>query len=390
MRLIILFLFLSNLGFFYWQYALAPAKIVKNPVLDLPIPAGVKRLSLFDETAPIHIVSSTQAEKEKTDNSVSSDEMVSALIGDDDRQANDESQALLDTENDINNKDDVKPEIALIEDNSETIVDTTVEVETNTKQADVMMMKTASSAQVMQTIEETDTTDKPELKTTTMAQTTLDNASKVSKFLKQLIKDNTPVDKSHKTTEVSDTSNKKHIKKAQSFQAIPIKAPPVSKKITCYKTGLYASKANAKRSADWLTQQTIDNTLITRISANKSTQGIKTQLYLAPFNSEREAKIAQQHLRQRHISDHAIIRKGRLRLGISLGIYRNGDSVTNRLAELRAKGYFNVKIQLLGQKQLQQRYQLKLSVPENKRALLKKFSQKFRITLPVKTRCTYE
>ena len=76
----------------------------------------------------------------------------------------------------------------------------------------------------------------------------------------------------------------------------------------------------------------------------KKTQVAKyTQVYLSPFPTRQAANQMLIRLKRLGIQDYAIINKGELANGISLGVYGNQNSVKRRLKELENKGVHHIQ-----------------------------------------------
>ncbi len=409
MRSIILTLILANLSFFYWQTNWVEPRLEKNPVLYSAIPEGAQPLVLLSEPVPVHILSDTTepANPKPTDENnegekASRDDVVLALVGDDAKdidliEPNNPETA---TENNavdeelINNVADQANEATTTQladntaeiDNAETPEPAPVVAEPETVQSPALA-EVAPSAwpEALKNL--------PPVKAKTYSAAEIKQHEQDAVKAKQFLQEQMAKSKDKVATPPPDQPEKPVLDVAHAMQSDPTESPqardltPESKdnSIICYKTGSRADKNAVLQNQAWLTQQKIDNKLITLLDASKNQ---KTRVYLPPFANESTARYVQEQLNQQGIYDHIIIREPPLRHAISLGVYRNGESVKNRLAELRAKGYVDVQIELLNQDQ--QRYQLYLQLNSHQEPLLKQFSQKFLINLPVKTACAYE
>ncbi len=127
--------------------------------------------------------------------------------------------------------------------------------------------------------------------------------------------------------------------------------PPVADKVDeqidtieaksyCYDIGPYTKNTTAQQAANWFkTQKALENKVETRETPVLSS----TRVYLPPYASRQAAREVEKRLNQQNIADRIIITQGELTNGISLGVYRDQESVERRLKELKEKGYPNVQ-----------------------------------------------
>lgn len=111
-------------------------------------------------------------------------------------------------------------------------------------------------------------------------------------------------------------------------------------KIYCYDIGPYTNNAEVKQAANWFKAQ---KALSIETKARETPILQSTRVYLPPYGSRQAAKEVEKRLVQQGIDDKMIITKGELSNGISLGVYRDQESVERRLRQLKEKGYANVQ-----------------------------------------------
>lgn len=120
-------------------------------------------------------------------------------------------------------------------------------------------------------------------------------------------------------------------------------------KTLCFRIGPYADKKSAEKLAARLAGESITSQI--REVYSQAGDGL-TWVYLPPLASREAAKAEVRRLTQLGVRDHYLVTVPPLNNAISLGAYRDENSVARRLAELRAKGYYNVKVQPRYQSQL--------------------------------------
>lgn len=115
---------------------------------------------------------------------------------------------------------------------------------------------------------------------------------------------------------------------------IPIVQSPTT--VTCFQAGPYLQAHEAKKAADWLNHQA-------EVNASVQTRDTPvltiTRVYLPPLESRQAAQRVAQRLSQLGIKDYMIESNNT----ISLGMFKNPDSVERRKKQLQAKGYQQVK-----------------------------------------------
>lgn len=122
---------------------------------------------------------------------------------------------------------------------------------------------------------------------------------------------------------------------AANDSAAPPKPIPMPVTVTCFQAGPYLQAHEANKAADWLNHQA---------EVKASVQGgtpvlTITRVYLPPLESRQAAQRVAQRLSQLGIKDYMIESNNT----ISLGMFKNPDSVIRRVKQLQAKGYQQVK-----------------------------------------------
>jgi len=151
----------------------------------------------------------------------------------------------------------------------------------------------------------------------------------------------------------------------------------------CFLSSSYADEATAQAGQAWL--QTQLPTVQTVLKNRQSQERASTWIYLPPFKTAEAAQQAQQQLAVRGVRDYALVNNGNLSHAISLGVYQQDEGVQRRLAELRAKGYHNVR--------LQERYQetrlywLEIRLAAGEEGVLEAFAQQFSVPIPHSVTC---
>lgn len=119
-----------------------------------------------------------------------------------------------------------------------------------------------------------------------------------------------------------------------------MQSKPLDARIYCYDIGPYANKTDAQHAVDWFkAQKALEHSIETRDTPVVHS----TRVYLPPYSSRQAAREVEKRLVQQNINDKMIITQGKLTNGISLGVYRDQDSVERRLKQLKEKGYDNVQ-----------------------------------------------
>ncbi len=146
----------------------------------------------------------------------------------------------------------------------------------------------------------------------------------------------------------SATNNSSAEKKSKDEKVTSASTKAVAKKspkpetFVCFQAGPYSHINTPKKIANWLKRK--KNIIV--FVQNRQTQVVKsTWVYLPPFKGKLAAHRTQQRLNQLGINDHAIVTKGQFNNAISLGLYRSPIYAKQRIEELVAKGYKNVKTQ---------------------------------------------
>jgi hypothetical protein len=165
-----------------------------------------------------------------------------------------------------------------------------------------------------------------------------------------------------------------------------------TQEVICLESGPYTQAAMAQPLYKWLKSQIwlinkaeIKGTIPVEIQPRQTQVLESTWVYLPPFKDRQAAYAAQQRLNQLGIVDYMIVTRGQFNNAISLGRYRNPSNVQQRLKELSAKGYQNIKTQ--ERYRSDTRYWLNVKVlPKASHSLLSAFKKRFKnLTLkPVK------
>ncbi len=126
-------------------------------------------------------------------------------------------------------------------------------------------------------------------------------------------------------------------------------APPAKgvENSPCYRLGPYSTKSAAEELAAHLATKGASQITQIREYGRPGAEGAVESwwVYLPPYPSRAAARAEIQRLENVGIQDYYVIGKPPLENAISLGLYRDQNSVSRRLAELRAKGYDSVKVQ---------------------------------------------
>lgn len=101
-----------------------------------------------------------------------------------------------------------------------------------------------------------------------------------------------------------------------------------------------------------------------------------TWVYLPPFENKQAAYAARSRLARLGITDYMVVTTGHLKNAISLGLYRDQQSVKRRLKELNAKGYTNVRTEKRYKDDT--RYWLSVKIAYNQHELLSAFKKAFK------------
>lgn len=155
----------------------------------------------------------------------------------------------------------------------------------------------------------------------------------------------------------------------------PPKADPAKSLSVCrYQLGPYTQESSAKASLEWLRKQkAVEITM-----ENRGTETVvNTRVYLPPFENRNAALLAQQRLTQQAITDHSILTTGSLTNAISLGVYQNVANAEQRVKQLKAHGYNNVKLEK--QTKGDTIYWLNVKIAENqKKEVVSNFQKTFK------------
>jgi hypothetical protein len=154
--------------------------------------------------------------------------------------------------------------------------------------------------------------------------------------------------------------------------------------VICLESGPYAQAAMAQPLYKWLKNKLwlknkaeINRDISVEIQPRQTQVLESTWVYLPPFKNRQAAYVAQQRLNQLGIVDYMIVTRGQFNNAISLGRYRNPRNVQQRLKELSAKGYQNIKTQ--ERYRSNTRYWLNVKIlPKESHSLLSAFEKRFK------------
>lgn len=152
-------------------------------------------------------------------------------------------------------------------------------------------------------------------------------------------------------------------------------------KTLCFRSGTFNQRASAEQAQRWLQNKQVQVSLKADVKKEK----IATWLYLPPFQTRALARQAEQELARRGVKDFYLVTKAPWYNAIALGLFNQDASAKRRLAELKRKGYYNVRVQ--HRYKDQSRYWLDLSLPENQQATLQSFVQTFKVLPPKQVSC---
>jgi len=110
---------------------------------------------------------------------------------------------------------------------------------------------------------------------------------------------------------------------------------PVFKILRCYNIGPIKTKIKAKQLADGL--RALEMSVVQRIEAPKKLMG--HWVYLAPPGGKAAARIQMQELKNKGITDIALLTKQQPKYAISLGLFKQQKTANQRLEEILALGY---------------------------------------------------
>jgi hypothetical protein len=103
---------------------------------------------------------------------------------------------------------------------------------------------------------------------------------------------------------------------------------------TCYVVGSFKKLAPATDAGTRLKKKGLRYTL-----RSEPTTDISFQVYLGPYSSTRSAVAAQHRLRRIGIRDNALIREGKLKNAVSVGVFRNAANIKETRNLLRKHHY---------------------------------------------------
>jgi hypothetical protein len=129
----------------------------------------------------------------------------------------------------------------------------------------------------------------------------------------------------------------------------PVPPPPVLKRFSaatpnvCFRIGPYADKNSAAKVIQQLAGSKYPGAAQIRQSERAAPAGV--WVYLPPYPSRQAAQAEETRLEKLGIRDHYLVTQPPFANAISLGFFQDENSVVRRLAELRAKGYYNAQIE---------------------------------------------
>jgi hypothetical protein len=124
---------------------------------------------------------------------------------------------------------------------------------------------------------------------------------------------------------------------------LPKQSKYVNNKMVCFEAGPYRSAKTPQNMANWLLNH-VKN--IYAEAKTRKTQELQATWVYLPFESRQAAQRALQRFNELGVrKDYGLVKSGAFKNAISLGLYRQPVYVKQRIKELRAKGYQNVKTQ---------------------------------------------
>lgn len=209
--------------------------------------------------------------------------------------------------------------------------------------------------------------------TTLTGTSQLQHAVKLSAEQKQSKIESSPINSTQPVNKVTSATT----------QVKPLTAA-TEQEIICLESGPYTQATIAQPVYNWLknklglkNKSEIKGDLQVEIQPRQTQVLESTWVYLPPFKNRQAAYVAQQRLNQLGIVDYMIVTQGQFNNAISLGRYRNPINVQQRLKELSAKGYQNIKTQEYYRSDT--RYWLNVKIlPKASRSLLSAFEKRFK------------
>jgi hypothetical protein len=175
----------------------------------------------------------------------------------------------------------------------------------------------------------------------------------------------------------SDNSSTNRRASTPSPQANPVTKNNQPKKygkpLACFQAGPYTKASQAQKIAKWLKRQ---KNVSVDVQARQTPVLDMTWVYLPPFKNQQAARRTLQRFNQIGIrKDYGIVTSGSFNNAISLGYYRQPAYAKQRVDELSAKGYKNVKTQERYKNDTRHWLNVKMSTAQNE--LLNAFRKKF-------------
>jgi hypothetical protein len=115
----------------------------------------------------------------------------------------------------------------------------------------------------------------------------------------------------------------------------PAPVAPTQREVVCVLAGPFFSEGDAASAQRWFEGRYLQ----TRRHVEEKTDSKLFWVYIEPQSSHQEAREKVEDLKRKGLHDFFIIQGGEMRNAISLGVYRNQDSVNRRLAQLKGEGY---------------------------------------------------
>jgi len=141
--------------------------------------------------------------------------------------------------------------------------------------------------------------------------------------------------------------------------------------VICYQIGVFSQPAAVNAAVNWFKKKQV-----TATSQGGDTRlATTTWIYLPPVRSLQLAQATQQRLKRLGVKDTVIISRAGANT-VSLGVYRDKLGVTQRLQELRTKGFNDVRSE--ERYATETKYWLSVKIAANSAALLSQFQKTFK------------
>ena len=103
----------------------------------------------------------------------------------------------------------------------------------------------------------------------------------------------------------------------------------------CRTYGPIADRVRAEKLVDWMQ----DKDLQAVVRESNSQEKALFWVYLAPTADTKQAQALIDELAEKGVTDYQMIKKGRFKNAVSLGLFSDKDRVNSRLEEITQKGY---------------------------------------------------